>query len=158
MLTTGFLHDGPAAVRYPRGSGPGAAIEMDLRPLPIGKAEVHREGQKICLLCFGAPLSAALAAGEELDATVVDMRFVKPLDVDLLAQMAARHQLLVTIEENALMGGAGGAVGEYLGGTIPLLHLGLPDRFVEHGADGLARCGLDQAGIVRAVRERMGAD
>ena len=160
MLTTGHLFDGPAAVRYPRGSGPNAAIEAGLQPLEIGKGVVRRQGQKVALLVFGVQLSEALKVGESLDATVVDMRFVKPLDETLVRQLAASHELLVTIEENSVMGGAGSAVGEFLARENilkPLLQLGLPDYYVEHAkpAQMLAECGLDAAGIEAATRERL---
>jgi 1-deoxy-D-xylulose-5-phosphate synthase len=160
MLSTGHLFDGPAAVRYPRGSGPNAAIEPGLQPLEIGKGRVRRQGQKVAMLVFGVQLSEALKVGETLDATVVDMRFVKPLDEALVRQLAASHELLVSIEENSVMGGAGSAVGEFLahaGILKPLLQLGLPDYYVEHAkpAQMLAECGLDAAGIEAAIRERV---
>ena len=152
MLTTGHLFNGPAAVRYPRGSGPNATIEPGLDPLEIGKGIVRRQGKKTALLVFGVQLAEALKVGNALDATVVDMRFVKPLDEALVRQLAASHELLVTIEENSLMGGAGSAVSEFLAHADilkPVLHLGLPDYYVEHAkpAQMLAECGLDaQAG------------
>lgn len=160
MLTTGYLFDGPAAVRYPRGSGPNAPLDAGLEPLEIGKAVVRRQGKGAALLVFGVQLAEALQVGEALNATVVDMRFVKPLDEALLRELAGSHELLVTIEENAVMGGAGSAVSEFLAAQNiikPLLHLGLPDYYVEHAkpAQMLAECGLDQAGIERAVRERL---
>mgnify|MGYP003520101955 CR=1 FL=1 len=160
MLTTGHLFNGPAAVRYPRGSGPNALIEQELTPLEIGKGVVRRQGQKTALLVFGVQLTEALQVGELLDATVVDMRFVKPLDETLLRQLAAEHELLVTIEENSIMGGAGSAVSEFLASENllkPMLHLGLPDYYVEHAKPSqmLAECGLDAAGIEAAVRERL---
>ncbi len=160
MLTTGHLFNGPAAVRYPRGSGPNAPIETELLPLEIGKAVVRRQGQKTTLLVFGVQLAEALKVGETLDATVVDMRFVKPLDEALLRELADSHELLVTIEENSIMGGAGSAVSEFLaaeGRIKPMLHLGLPDYYVEHAkpADMLAECGLDAAGIEASVRRRL---
>ena len=160
MLTTGHLFNGPAAVRYPRGSGPNAVIEQELTPLEIGKGVVRRQGQKTALLVFGVQLTEALQVGELLDATVVDMRFVKPLDETLLRQLAAEHELLVTIEENSIMGGAGSAVSEFLASENllkPMLHLGLPDYYVEHAkpTQMLAECGLDAAGIEAAVRERL---
>jgi 1-deoxy-D-xylulose-5-phosphate synthase len=160
MLTTGHLFDGPAAVRYPRGSGPNALLEPGLQPLEIGKAVVRRQGRKVALLVFGVQLAEALRVGETLDATVVDMRFVKPLDEALLRELADSHELLVTIEENTVMGGAGSAVSEFLSAeniVKPLLHLGLPDYYVEHAkpAQMLAECGLDQAGIEAAVRQRL---
>ena len=160
MLTTGHLFNGPAAVRYPRGSGPNAAIEPGLEPLEIGKGIVRRNGKKTALLVFGVQLAEALKVGEVLDATVVDMRFVKPLDEALVRQLAASHELLVTIEENSVMGGAGSAVSEFLSHADilkPVLHLGLPDYYVEHAkpAQMLAECGLDAAGIEAAVRARL---
>ncbi|MFG0721633.1 1-deoxy-D-xylulose-5-phosphate synthase [Pseudomonas sp. GLN_6] len=160
MLSTGHLFNGPAAVRYPRGSGPNAAIEPGLEPLEIGKGIVRRQGKQTALLVFGVQLSEALKVGDALDATVVDMRFVKPLDEALVRQLAASHELLVTIEENSVMGGAGSAVSEFLahaGLLKPVLHLGLPDYYVEHAkpAQMLAECGLDAAGIEAAVRQRL---
>ena len=160
MLSTGHLFNGPAAVRYPRGSGPNAAIEPGLEPLEIGKGIVRRQGKQTALLVFGVQLSEALKVGEALDATVVDMRFVKPLDEALVRQLAASHALLVTIEENSVMGGAGSAVSELLahaGLLKPVLHLGLPDYYVEHAkpAQMLAECGLDASGIEAAVRQRL---
>ena len=160
MLTTGYLLKGPAAVRYPRGSGPNALIEAALEPLEIGVGVVRRQGSKIALLVFGVQLAEALAVGEALDATVVDMRFVKPLDCELVLQLADSHTLLVTIEENSIMGGAGSAVSEFLAAQNrqqPMLHLGLPDYYVEHAKPSqmLAECGLDAAGIEAAVRQRL---
>lgn len=160
MLTTGYLFQGPAAVRYPRGSGPNAVIEQALEPLEIGKGVVRRQGQKVALLVFGVQLADALVVGANLDATVVDMRFVKPLDEALVRQLAASHELLVTIEENSVMGGAGAAVSEFLARENllqPILHLGLPDYYVEHAkpAAMLAECGLDAAGIEASVRTRL---
>ncbi len=159
LLTTAHEQDHPVAVRYPRGAGAGVPVPASLAGLPFGKGEVRREGQGIAILSFGTLLYPALAAAERLGATVVNMRWAKPLDVDLLLQVAARHQALVTLEEGAVMGGAGSAVGEALqaaGVSRPLLHLGLPDRFIEHGdpARLLALQGLDAEGIERAIRER----
>ncbi|WJN60203.1 1-deoxy-D-xylulose-5-phosphate synthase [Pseudomonas sp. SO81] len=160
LLTTGYHFQGPAAVRYPRGSGPNTPIDPRLEPVEIGKAVVRRQGKRTALLAFGVQLAEALRVGEALDATVVDMRFVKPLDETLLCELAASHELLVTIEENAVMGGAGSAVSEFLAAenlVKPLLHLGLPDYYVEHAkpAQMLAECGLDTAGIETAVRARL---
>ena len=160
MLSTGYHFDGPAAVRYPRGSGPNTPIDPALTTLAIGKGLVRRRGQKTALLAFGVQLSEAFKVGESLDATVVDMRFVKPLDEALVRELAASHELLVTIEENSIMGGAGSAVSEFLAAENllkPVLHLGLPDSYVEHAkpAQMLAECGLDQAGIEAAVRARL---
>ncbi|GAB6388271.1 1-deoxy-D-xylulose-5-phosphate synthase [Stutzerimonas marianensis] len=160
MLTTGYHFQGPAAVRYPRGNGPNATIEPGLEPLEIGKGVVRRQGEDVALLVFGVQLAEAMKVGESLGATVVDMRFVKPLDETLVAKLAGSHRLLVTIEENSIMGGAGSAVGEYLAGSnrlTPILHLGLPDYYVEHAkpSEMLRECGLDAAGIETAVRARL---
>ncbi|AUF98138.1 1-deoxy-D-xylulose-5-phosphate synthase [Pseudomonas sp. 02C 26] len=160
MLSTGYRYNGPAAVRYPRGTGPNTPISADLEPIEIGKGVVRRQGKTVALLVFGVQLSEALQVAEKLDATVVDMRFVKPLDEALVLELAANHELLVTIEENAIMGGAGAAVGEFLSREAvlkQLLHLGLPDTYVEHAkpAQMLAECGLDAAGIEASVRARM---
>jgi 1-deoxy-D-xylulose-5-phosphate synthase len=162
MLYTGYVHPGPAAVRYPRGSGPGVAIQAEMTALPIGRAEVKRDGRRVALLAFGSMVPVALDAGQELDATVVNMRFVKPLDEALIADMATRHDLIVTLEENAVMGGAGAAVAECLaaaGIVVPLLMLGLPDRFVDHGDQNLllASVGLDRAGVLAAIGARLDA-
>jgi 1-deoxy-D-xylulose-5-phosphate synthase len=160
LLSTAFLHNGPSAVRYPRGSGSGAAIEPGLDPLEIGKGVLRRSGREVALIAFGSLVAPALAAAGALDASVADMRFVKPLDVDLLRELAQTHRLLVTLEENAVAGGAGAGVAEALaelGIQVPILHLGLPDRFIEHGdvSAMLAECGLDPAGIERAIRQRI---
>jgi len=160
MLYTAFTLNTPTAVRYPRGAGPGVEIAKEMTALAVGKGEVRREGKRVALLAFGSMLGPALAAGNELNATVANMRFVKPVDRELAFRLATTHDLLVTIEENVVAGGAGAAVAEALaaeGVSIPLLHLGLPDAFVEHGDPQLllADCGLDSQGIVRAIRERM---
>ncbi|WP_285424322.1 1-deoxy-D-xylulose-5-phosphate synthase [Pseudomonas sp. efr-133-TYG-103a] len=160
MLTTGHRFNGPAAVRYPRGTGPNAVIESSLEPLEIGKGIVRRQGSKVAMLVFGVQLSEALVVAEKIDATVVDMRFVKPLDEAMVRVMAASHDLLVTIEENAIMGGAGAAVSEFLAREDILksvLHLGLPDVYVEHAkpAQMLAECGLDAAGIEASINARL---
>ena len=157
MLYTGFLHEGPSAVRYPRGTGPGVPVEPDLQALPIGKAEERRRGSRIAFLSFGPLLHHVMEVAEALDATVFNMRFVKPLDEDAVLSLAGDHDLLVTVEENAL-GGAGGAVSECLaanGVTSRLLQIGLPDRFIQHGGRGdmLTDAGLDAAGIARSVDE-----
>jgi 1-deoxy-D-xylulose-5-phosphate synthase len=161
MLTTAFALERPAAVRYPRGSGPGAEVSKEMRALPLGKGMVRRRGKRVAILAFGNLLKQALEAGEELDATVADMRFVKPLDADLAAELAGTHELVVTVEENAVMGGAGSAVAEALAARsigTRLLQLGLPDRYVDHGdqAQLLASIGLDKAGIAAAIRARLG--
>jgi len=162
MLTTGYQHPGPAAVRYPRGTGPGTPIDEALTALPIGKAEVLREGTRVALLAFGPLVLPALAAGEALDATVVNMRFVKPLDEACIAALAEKHELLVTLEENVIAGGAGSAVLEVLGtlgNAPPCLTLGLPDRWLPHGSPEtvLTELGLDRDGIVKTVEARLGA-
>ncbi|MDH4274021.1 MAG: 1-deoxy-D-xylulose-5-phosphate synthase [Gammaproteobacteria bacterium] len=162
MLYTGFLHSGPAAVRYPRGSGPGAAIEQAMERLPVGKADQRRQGHSIALLAFGSMLTPALIAGEQLDATVVNMRFIKPLDIDTIVALARDHSLLITIEENSVLGGAGSAVNEVLVGienAPAIINLGLPDRFIDHGVHEqlLAECGLDAKGIVAAAHQYIAA-
>ena len=157
MLSTGFRYEGPAAVRYPRGGGPGVLPEAGLDGLPIGEAKVERRGRRIALLSFGPLLGAALEAGAALDATVVNMRFIKPLDARLLTELARSHERLVTIEDHVVSGGAGSAVLEWLaaeGLTLPCLTLGLPDRFTEHGPREviLGEHGLDARGILEAIR------
>ncbi|MDH5484243.1 MAG: 1-deoxy-D-xylulose-5-phosphate synthase [Gammaproteobacteria bacterium] len=159
MLYTGFQHNGPAAVRYPRGQGPGTVLQHEMQALPIGKGEICRQGSDIAILAFGSMLSAALEAAEDLNATVANMRFIKPLDTELVEQLAREHRLLLTIEENAVEGGAGSAINEYLlSSQLPcnIINLGLPDRFVEHGSSAqlLAECGLDAKGIIAAARQR----
>lgn len=166
LLTTAFHFDGPSAVRYPRGSGPGAAIAPALEPLPLGKGEVRREsaarkGQRVAFLAFGSMVQPALGAAEALDATVANMRFVKPLDVELVKTLAREHDYLVTVEEGCVMGGAGSAVLEALseaGIDVPVLQLGLPDRFIDHGDPAflLSQSGLDAKGIETSVRQRFG--
>jgi 1-deoxy-D-xylulose-5-phosphate synthase len=163
MLTTGFQHNGPAAVRYPRGAGVGIEIENELDTLPIGKGEIRRQGKRVALLAFGTLLAPALEAGEAFNATVANMRFVKPLDEELILELARSHELLVTLEENAVAGGAGSAVNELLaaaGVTCPIANLGLPDRFIEHGdhKELLAQCGLDVAGIRRSILRYLSID
>ncbi len=158
MLTTGLNLDGPSAVRYPRGTGPGAPLDRPLVGLPVGKGEVRRRGKRVAILAFGAMLAPALEAAEVLDATVANMRFVKPLDLELIKALAAEHEVLVTVEEHALSGGAGGAVCEALACAKierRVLMLGLPDRFIDHGdpAKLLASVGLDRDGIVKSVKE-----
>jgi 1-deoxy-D-xylulose-5-phosphate synthase len=160
LLSTAFAQNHPVAVRYPRGAGAGVPTTASLEGLPYGKGEVRREGQSgIAILAFGTLLYPALQAAEALDATVVNMRWAKPLDTALLQDIAARHTGLVTVEEGAVMGGAGSAVSEALqaaGLNPPLLQLGLRDEFIEHGdpAHLLALQGLDAEGITRAVRAR----
>jgi 1-deoxy-D-xylulose-5-phosphate synthase len=160
LLTTAFEQDHPVAVRYPRGAGVGVAPLESLQGLPFGKGELRREGQRIAILAFGTLLYPALQAAERLGATVVNMRWAKPLDTELLQRVAASHEALVTVEEGAVMGGAGSAVAEALaaaGVVKPLVQLGLPDEFIEHGdpARLLAMAGLDAAGIEASVRQRL---
>jgi 1-deoxy-D-xylulose-5-phosphate synthase len=160
MLYTGLMLGGPAAVRYPRGAALGEASK-EMRLLPVGKGEVRRSGKRVALLAFGAMLKPALEAAAELDATVANMRFVKPLDVELVRELAENHELLVTVEEHQIMGGAGSAVCEALAklkAQKRILLLGLPDRFVDHGdpARLLASVGLDAAGIAKSVRAALG--
>jgi 1-deoxy-D-xylulose-5-phosphate synthase len=161
MLYTAFQMDTPTAVRYPRGAGTGVAPEKQMHMLPVGRGEICRSGAKIALLAFGSMLKPCLEAGDELDATICNMRFIKPLDNDLVASLASNHELLVTVEENTIMGGAGSAVAEALasaGITVPILQLGLPDIFIDQGdpSQMLADCGLDKAGIIRSVKARLG--
>jgi len=161
MLTTGFRHDGPAAVRYPRGSGSGVAVQKDLTTLPIGKAEIRRRGHGLALLAFGAMVAPCARVADALDATLVNMRFVKPLDETLLLELAGTHAAFVTIEDNAIAGGAGSGVAECFaahGLAPPLLQLGLPDGFLDHGSreELLAQAGLDATSIESAIRARFG--
>ncbi|MDD5274659.1 MAG: 1-deoxy-D-xylulose-5-phosphate synthase [Methylovulum sp.] len=156
MLTTGFLHPGPAAVRYPRGKGPGVAVQPGLDSLPLGKGEVRHHGSRIAILAWGSMVAPALAVGKQLGATVVNMRFVKPLDGGLVLELAKSHDSFVTVEENVIAGGAGSAVNEFLQAQkvlMPVLNLGLPDCFVEQGTreELLALCGLDVPGILASV-------
>ncbi len=160
MLSTAYLHNGPSAVRYPRGGGPGVTTTADLNTIAIGKGEVRRQGKKVAILAFGSMLTPALEAAERIDATLANMRFVKPLDMDLVKALADQHDLIVTIEENAIMGGAGAAVMEALQAMNidkPILCLGLPDTFIEHGIHEtmLAECGLDVGGIVAAIENKL---
>ncbi|MGL6109681.1 MAG: transketolase C-terminal domain-containing protein, partial [Rubrivivax sp.] len=169
-LSTAFRQDHPVAVRYPRGSGEGVAVGTDLSELPWGKAELRRRtgkanavgGPRIAILAFGPLLYPALQAAEALDATVINMRFVKPLDVTMVLEAARTHEAIVTVEEGCVMGGAGSAVGECLaanGLALPLLQLGLPDTVLEHGDTHklLSMCGLDAAGIEQSVLKRFGS-
>jgi 1-deoxy-D-xylulose-5-phosphate synthase len=160
-LTTAFKHPHPSAVRYPRGSGAGVAVERSFTELPWGRGEIRRRGQRIAILAFGTVLYPALAAAEKLDATVANMRFAKPLDAALVTELARTHQAIVTIEEGCTIGGAGSAVVEVLQEAAldtPVLRLGLPDEFIEHGDPGklLALVGLDAAGIEQSILKRFG--
>jgi len=169
MLYTGFQMPTPVAVRYPRGTGPGVDIRKEMTALPVGRGEIRRRGKtfallskKVAILAFGPMLHPALEAGEELDATVASMRFVKPLDEALVRELADSHDLLVTVEENVVMGGAGSAVLEALqkrGRSVPVLQLGLPDRFIDQGDPGiqLAHVGLNKEGLIKSIRERLAA-
>jgi 1-deoxy-D-xylulose-5-phosphate synthase len=156
MLFTGFNLGGPAAVRYPRGAALGD-VPREMNAITVGKAEVRRAGKRVAILAFGAMLKPALEAGEALDATVVNMRFVKPLDTAVVKELARTHELLVTVEEHQVMGGAGSAVCEVLDGETKVLLLGLPDRFIDHGDPGrlLASVGLDASGIQQSIRKVM---
>ncbi|MBX2809034.1 MAG: 1-deoxy-D-xylulose-5-phosphate synthase [Cellvibrionaceae bacterium] len=160
LLYSAYQHPGPAAVRYPRGKGCGVAISTRMQTLPLGKGNTLRQGKDIAILSFGALLPAALKAADALNATLCDMRWVKPLDTALIQSLCQSHKLIVTLEDNSLAGGAGSAVAEYLqslGVVMPMLHLGLPDTFIEHGKREtiLATLGLDAEGIQQAVTERM---
>jgi 1-deoxy-D-xylulose-5-phosphate synthase len=159
MLSTGFRHAGPAAGRYPRGSGPGTPVSASLDVLPIGKAQLRRRGAGVALLAFGAVVPAAEAVAGELGLTCANMRFVKPLDRDMVLELARSHAGLVTLEDNVVMGGAGSAVLELLqaeGLATPVVQLGLPDAWLEHASreDLLAVAGLDVAGIRAAILAR----
>ena len=156
MLTTGYLFTGPAAVRYPRGAGPGALLPSDLEPMPIGKGVTKREGNGVAILAFGSMVAPALSAAETIDATVADMRFVKPIDVDLILEAAKTHSLLVTVEENAQQGGAGSAVGEVIhehGIQTPLLRIAIPDAFIDPDKPEAMRkqCALDAESVIAAI-------
>ncbi|MDP2713920.1 1-deoxy-D-xylulose-5-phosphate synthase [Rheinheimera sp.] len=157
MLYTGYQYQGPAAVRYPRGSASGITAQTQMQLLPTGKAKVVRQGEKLAILAFGPLLSACTLAAEQLNATLVDMRFVKPLDHDLLRQLAATHSRFVSVEDNAIMGGAGSAVSEFVAQAqldVSMTHLGLPDHFIKHGTQQeiYAELGLDSAGILAAIK------
>ena len=162
MLYTGFTLDGPSAVRYPRGTGPGVAIENDMQALPLGKAELRRRGRRVAVLAFGVMLAPALEVAEKLDLTVVNMRFVKPLDEAMVREMARSHELLVTFEENVVAGGAGSAVNECLaahGEPVTIANCGLPDRLIQHGTreEMLIDAGLDAPSFEQFVRTRVAA-
>lgn len=160
MLYTGFVHNGPVAVRYPRGKGPGVEIDGNMQAIPLGKAQLQRKGHSVAILAFGAMVAPAATVADKLDATLVNMRFVKPLDVAMVETLAMEHDLIVTIEENVLAGGAGSAVNEHLVATgihVPLLNLGIPDRFIFHDkpVNMLAECGLDTSGILQAITRKL---
>jgi len=158
MLYTGFMHEGPASVRYPRGKGPGVAVNKTMTALPLGKAEVRHQGSRIAILAWGSMVTPAMEAGKQLGATVVNMRFVKPIDAELILELAKSHEVLITVEENVLAGGAGSAVNDFLQAQqilMPVLNIGLPDSFVEQGTreELLALCGLDVQGILAQVEK-----
>ncbi|VAW89503.1 1-deoxy-D-xylulose 5-phosphate synthase [hydrothermal vent metagenome] len=160
LLSTGYQLDSPAVVRYPRGGGPGIKTAENLEPLPFGKGEIRRQGKGIAILNFGPLLQEALQAAEQLDATVANMRFVKPLDQTLLRQLAEQHETLITLEDNATIGGAGSGVNEWLAAQNiqrRVINLGLPDRYIEHGSREalLASCGLDAQGIITSARNEL---
>lgn len=160
MLYTGYQFRGPAAIRYPRGTGPGTPIEQKMTALPLGKGRVVQDGKGVAILAFGPVLAACREVGKVIGATVVDMRFVKPIDEALILDLAAAHDLLVTVEENAIMGGAGSAVNELLAQrnvVMPMLNLGIPDRYIDHAkpAEMLEACGLDADGIAGAIQTRL---
>ncbi len=162
MLSAAYHHAGPAAVRYPRGTGPGVTIPEHLEPLPIGQAETRRRGQRIALLAFGSLNTPAADVAERLDATHINMRSIKPLDRETVLEAARSHELLVTLEDNVIAGGAGSAVNELLASEMlptGILNLGLPDVFIEHGKpeELLTECGLDAGGIEAAIRGRLKA-
>jgi len=162
MLTTAFHIDGPSAVRYPRGTGPGVAVQQALLELPVGKGELRRRGKDVALLAFGSMLAPALEAAEEINATVANMRFVKPIDRELIIELAREHSLLISVEENALIGGAGSEVARVLDEIdkpLRFVRMGLPDHFIDHGDQALllAEAGLDKDGILRTVRAHQGS-
>ena len=157
MLYSAYKHKGLTAVRYPRGTGTGAVEQEEMTQIPLGKADTIRNGSNVAILSFGTLLADAIQAGEALDATVINMRFVKPLDADLIEKIAKTHDLIVTLEENVVAGGAGSGVNELLAEkqfAIPTLNLGLPDHYIEHGekAQLLAECGLDANGIIDSIK------
>jgi 1-deoxy-D-xylulose-5-phosphate synthase len=156
MLYTGFIHEGPASVRYPRGTGPGTEIQKEMTSIPLGESLTVRSGENLAILAFGSMLEAATIVAAKLNATLVDMRFIKPLDTKRILELAATHSLLITIEENVISGGAGSGVSEYLREeriNTPIIHLGLPDKFIAHGKpnDLLQSCGLDASGILTTI-------
>ena len=160
MLQTGLEFTGPSAVRYPRGKGPGATIARTLDTLEIGKSRLVQSGEKVAILCFGTLLAAAQTAAQSLGATLIDMRFVKPLDEQAIIDACSAHDLIVTLEENVISGGAGSGVAEFIhqqGLIVDVLNLGLPDTFIDHGKpeDLLAQCGLNAEGILESVGQRV---
>jgi len=161
MLYTGFKHQGPAAVRYPRGTGPGKSVETNMQELPIGRAEVLKRGKNVAILAFGSCLQACSAVASRIGASLVNMRFVKPLDAEVIQEMAHGHSLIVTVEENAVLGGAGSGVNELLaanGCNFNVLNIGIPDQYIDHGSrqDCLVWAGLDVTGILEQINKRLG--
>ncbi len=159
MLYTGFRHQGPAAVRYPRGTGPGVKVDSQMTEIPLGKGEVLFKGSGIAILAFGSMVHTCVDIAAKLDATLINMRFIKPLDFKLVKDLSESHDLLVTVEENAIAGGAGSAVNEALtasGIVAPVLNIGIPDRFIEHGSreDCLTEAGLDSDGVLDQIMTR----
>lgn len=162
MLYTAYEHKGPAVIRYPRGNGPGAVIAEEMVALEIGKAVEVRRGKRVAILNFGSLLPTAMEAAEKLDATVIDMRWVKPLDEDMIRRATAEHGLIVTLEENAVSGGAGSGVNEFLNANrlhSNVANLGIPDAFIDHGTheEQLSLTGLDSDGIVASILGRIGS-
>ena len=160
LLTTGFQFKGPASVRYPRGTGPGVKISKELKPIEIGKGEVRRQGKEVAILSFGTLLQNAVEAAKELDVTVANMRFVKPMDTQLILELARNHELLVTLEDGCITGGAGSGVAEYLkaqGINIPMVHLGIPDQYIEAAtySQQISECGLNIAGIKNTITKNL---
>jgi 1-deoxy-D-xylulose-5-phosphate synthase len=160
MLYTGFQHQGPAAVRYPRGSGPGRPVEAEMQLMPVGEADIVSKGRGVAILAFGSSVEPATEVASRLGASLVNMRFIKPLDASVVFEMINTHDLLVTVEENAVAGGAGSAVNELLasaGIAANILNIGIPDRYVEHGSrdDCLAMAGLDTDGIFEQINQRL---
>ncbi|WP_404360932.1 1-deoxy-D-xylulose-5-phosphate synthase [Methylotuvimicrobium sp. KM1] len=158
MLYTGYIHKGPASVRYPRGKGPGVPVDCAMTALPIGKAEIRHQGGRIAMLAFGSMVAPSVEVGKQLGATVVNMRFVKPLDEALILELAKSHDVIVTVEENVVAGGAGSAVNEFLQAqriVMPVLNIGLPDAFIEQGTreELLSFCGLDTQGILQSIKQ-----
>ncbi|MBE0437371.1 MAG: 1-deoxy-D-xylulose-5-phosphate synthase, partial [Methylomicrobium sp.] len=158
MLYTGYIHKGPASVRYPRGKGPGVPVDCNMSALPIGKAEIRHQGGRIAMLAFGSMVAPSVEVGKQLGATVVNMRFVKPLDEALILELAKSHDVIVTVEENVVAGGAGSAVNEFLQAqriVMPVLNIGLPDAFIEQGTreELLSFCGLDTQGILQRIEQ-----
>ena len=158
MLYTAYLQECPAAVRYPRGSGPGTPVVPEMNAVEVGKAKVLRQGKQLAILAFGSPVHDALAVGEQLDATVVNMRFVKPIDQALIIDVAKAHELIVTIEDNVVLGGAGSAVNEVLAVSqlpVRIKNLGLPDHYLNHATreEQLSDAGLDADGILESIQQ-----